>query len=57
MRTDQQGLAAAEAFHAHVDYCPQCKPNAFDLCPIGHELLAAVGLCTLPESGNLPKPS
>jgi hypothetical protein len=34
---------AADDFHAHLDVCQQCEGHPFELCPIGRELLTAVG--------------
>lgn len=28
-----------EAFHAHLDACPQCRNHPFDLCRIGEGLM------------------
>lgn len=28
-----------EAFHAHLDGCPQCRANPFNLCEVGEQRL------------------
>jgi hypothetical protein len=34
---------AADNFHAHLDICPQCEGQPFQLCATGKSLLLAVG--------------
>lgn len=34
-------MTAADRFHAHLDACPRCERNPFDLCPQGAALIAA----------------
>lgn len=34
-------LAAADAFHAHLDACERCRERPFDLCATGAQLLVA----------------
>jgi hypothetical protein len=31
----------AERFHAHLDECPRCANEPFNLCPVGNILLLA----------------
>lgn len=33
---------AADAFHAHLDECRQCREHPFDLCGVGHILAVAL---------------
>lgn len=33
-----------EAFHKHLDGCPQCANHPFELCPDGAKLLELAGL-------------
>lgn len=35
------GDPAVAAFHAHLDECPRCARNPFDLCSEGERLLRA----------------
>jgi len=30
-----------DAFHEHLEVCPQCADHPFDLCPMGQQLLGA----------------
>ena len=32
---------AAQDFHEHLELCPQCKDNPFNLCKFGMDLLTA----------------
>lgn len=39
-------IAAADAFHAHLDKCSHCENHPFALCETGARLLAEFAKCT-----------
>ena len=41
MAWDAGVVAAAGAYHAHLDACARCRRSPFDQCPVGVELLQA----------------